>query len=229
VSKQAGRMIFVKLLSTVCIASCLVSQGLRNVVTVRADVSGSSSIMISKGYQRNPFQRSPLLQTNTIVKTKKNKHDGRQTSLPKSAQIMSTRKSTSFGIRGGSDVNSEDEYKKALWRTLITVSSAGIFGVFLTLTRGLSTGYEFIAAYLVEQSLSVDNIFVFIMLFDYFRVPLELQNRVLSWGIIGAVVLRGLMISVGVAAIQKFKSVILFFCWDPYCIIRQPFNGKRSW
>ena len=131
VSKQAGRMNFIKLLSTLCIVSCLVPQGLRNVVIVRADVSGSSSSIITrKGYQRNPFQRSPLLQTNTIVnKTtkKKNKHDGRQTSLPKSSQIMSTRKSTSFGIRGGSDENSEDEYKKALFRTLITVSSAGTY------------------------------------------------------------------------------------------------------
>jgi len=193
-------MIFVKLLSTLCIAGCLVQQGLRNVVTVRADVSGASS---KKAYQRNPFQRSPL-QTNNIL----TKHG--QT-FPKQSQIKSTRKPNSFGIRGGSDVDSEDEYKKALMRTVITVSSAGLFGVFLTATRGLSTGYEFIAAYLVEQSLSIDNIFVFIMLFDYFRVPLELQNRVLSWGIIGAVVLRGLMIGVGVAAIQKFKSVILFF------------------
>lgn len=63
----------------------------------------------------------------------------------------------------------------------------------------------------MEQSLSIDNIFVFIMLFDFFQVPLQLQSRVLSWGIIGAVVLRGLMIGVGVAAIQRFKSVILFF------------------
>jgi TerC family integral membrane protein len=78
-------------------------------------------------------------------------------------------------------------------------------------TRGLSTGYEFFAGYLVEQSLSIDNLFVFIMLFDYFRVPLELQNRVLSWGIAGAIVLRGIMISVGVAAIQKLSGVILLF------------------
>jgi len=78
-------------------------------------------------------------------------------------------------------------------------------------TCGLSTGYEFFAGYLVEQSLSIDNLFVFIMLFDYFRVPLELQSRVLSWGIAGAIGLRGLMIGVGVASIQQFKAVILVF------------------
>jgi TerC family integral membrane protein len=64
---------------------------------------------------------------------------------------------------------------------------------------------------LVEQSLSIDNLFVFILLFDYFRVPLELQNRVLSWGIAGVIALRGLMIGVGVAAIHKYKGEILLF------------------
>ncbi len=80
-------------------------------------------------------------------------------------------------------------------------------------TRGVTSGYEFFAGYLIEQSLSIDNLFVFIMLFEYFRVPTELQNRVLSWGITGAIVLRGLMIGVGVAALQKFKSVILVFAF----------------
>ena len=77
--------------------------------------------------------------------------------------------------------------------------------------KDASAGYEFFAGYLIEQSLSIDNLFVFIMLFEYFKIPLELQNRVLSWGITGAIVLRGLMIGVGVAALQKFHSVILVF------------------
>lgn len=88
-----------------------------------------------------------------------------------------------------------------------------IFGVTLVATRGVTAGYEFFAGYLIEQSLSIDNLFVFIMLFEYFKVPTELQNRVLSWGISGAIVLRGLMIGVGVAALQKFKSVILVFAF----------------
>jgi TerC family integral membrane protein len=78
-------------------------------------------------------------------------------------------------------------------------------------TRGLATGYEFFAGYFVEQTLSIDNLFVFIMLFDYFHVPRELQSRVLSWGVAGAAVLRGLMIAVGVRAIQQFQAVILVF------------------
>jgi TerC family integral membrane protein len=77
--------------------------------------------------------------------------------------------------------------------------------------KGPNTAYEFFASYLVEQSLSIDNLFVFIMLFEYFNIPSHLQKRVLSWGITGAIVLRGIMIGVGVAAIQRFKSVILLF------------------
>jgi predicted tellurium resistance membrane protein TerC len=58
---------------------------------------------------------------------------------------------------------------------------------------------------------SVDNLFVFIMLFDYFKVPLQYQARVLTWGIIGAVAMRGVMIGLGVAAVQRFRGIILAF------------------
>ncbi|CAM9205314.1 unnamed protein product [Chrysoparadoxa australica] len=77
--------------------------------------------------------------------------------------------------------------------------------------KGKQSGMEFFAGYLVEQSLSVDNLFVFIMLFEYFKVPSHLQGRVLTWGIIGAVSMRAVMIVVGVAAIQRFRWVILLF------------------
>ena len=107
--------------------------------------------------------------------------------------------------------DADEEYKRAMFKTMLTVASAGLFGIGIIATKGLSSGLEFFSGYLIEQSLSVDNLFVFIMLFDYFKIPMELQNRVLSWGIGGAVVLRGLMIGVGVAALQKFRSVILVF------------------
>jgi TerC family integral membrane protein len=107
--------------------------------------------------------------------------------------------------------NEEKEYKKALLKTALTVTAATVFGIGISVVRGTSSGYEFFAGYLIEQSLSIDNIFVFIMLFDYFQIPLELQNRVLTWGITGAIVLRGIMISLGVAVLQRFQSVILVF------------------
>ncbi len=107
--------------------------------------------------------------------------------------------------------DSDEEYKRAMFKTMLTVACAGIFGMGVIHTKGLTSGLEFFSGYLIEQSLSIDNLFVFIMLFDYFKIPMELQNRVLSWGIGGAVLLRGLMIGVGVAALQKFRSVTLVF------------------
>ena len=77
--------------------------------------------------------------------------------------------------------------------------------------KGEPAAVEFATGYLVEQSLSIDNLFVFIMLFEYFKVPLQYQNRVLTWGIIGAIIMRGIMIVVGVAAIERFKAISLIF------------------
>jgi TerC family integral membrane protein len=126
-------------------------------------------------------------------------------SLKSEAHMSKTQKQSS------KEITPEEEYKIALTKTILTVSAAVIFGIGLMAVKGPSSGYEFFAGYLIEQSLSIDNLFVFIMLFEYFRVPMELQDRVLSWGIGGAIALRGIMIGVGVAALQKFKSIILVF------------------
>ena len=74
---------------------------------------------------------------------------------------------------------------------------------------GIQAASQFFLGYVLEKSLSVDNIFVIAMVFAYFRVPLELQHRVLFWGILGAVVLRGVMIALGVTLINEFD-------WIPY-------------
>ena len=63
---------------------------------------------------------------------------------------------------------------------------------------------EFLTGYLVEYSLSIDNIFVFVLLFSYFAVPAQYQHRVLFWGILSALVLRGVMIGVGVEFVETF-------------------------
>lgn len=76
---------------------------------------------------------------------------------------------------------------------------------------GMQAASQFLVGYVLELSLSVDNIFVIAMVFSYFRVPLEFQHRVLFWGIIGAVVLRGLMIGLGVALINTFDWVVYVF------------------
>jgi len=76
---------------------------------------------------------------------------------------------------------------------------------------GQQAASQFLLGYVLEKSLSVDNIFVIAMIFSYFRVPLELQHRVLFWGILGAVILRGFMIAVGVSLINRFDWIVYVF------------------
>jgi predicted tellurium resistance membrane protein TerC len=102
-------------------------------------------------------------------------------------------------------------YQQAIQRTIAWVAASTAFGAVLWATVGSVTAEEFFAGYLVEQSLSVDNLFVFLLLFDYFKVPLPYQDRVLNWGIYGAIVMRGLMIGVGAAALQRFHGILLVF------------------
>jgi tellurite resistance protein TerC len=91
----------------------------------------------------------------------------------------------------------------ALWVTLALLFNLGIF-----LRLGSEPALEFLTGYLLEYSLSVDNIFVFLMIFTYFRVPYLHQHKVLFWGIIGALVMRTLFILTGITLIQKFHWVI---------------------
>jgi len=84
-------------------------------------------------------------------------------------------------------------------------------GVSTTHLSGTEAATQYLLAYVLEKSLSVDNIFVIAMVFAYFRVPLELQHRVLFWGILGAVILRGLMIAMGVALINTFDWIVYLF------------------
>ena len=77
--------------------------------------------------------------------------------------------------------------------------------------RGGDTALDFLTGYLIEYSLSVDNIFVFVLLFGYFAVPAEYQHRVLFWGIISALIMRGAMIGLGVQLIERFHWVLYIF------------------
>ena len=109
------------------------------------------------------------------------------------------------------DDDQESRYKTAVQRTLIWVSAAIAFGTGLGVFVGGEVSEEFFAGYLLEQSLSVDNLLVFLLLFEYFKVPAQYQNRVLNYGIIGAVVMRAIMIGLGAAALQQFHAVLLGF------------------
>src|SRR5262245_14215871 len=83
--------------------------------------------------------------------------------------------------------------KEALWTSMFWIGIALAFNAFVFIERGQTAGLEFFTGYLIEKALSVDNIFVFVLVFAYFQVPAKYQHRVLFLGIIGALVLRGTM------------------------------------
>ncbi|HNC24978.1 MAG TPA: TerC family protein [Opitutaceae bacterium] len=101
--------------------------------------------------------------------------------------------------------------KEALVWCVVWFSLALGFNALLLHWRGGEAAQQFLAAYLVELCLSVDNVFVFILVFAYFKVAPQYQHRVLFWGIIGAVVMRGIFILVGVEVIQRFHWVLYLF------------------
>ena len=86
-----------------------------------------------------------------------------------------------------------------------------VFGAGVYAFMGREAGLEYFAGYLIEKALSVDNIFVFVLIFGFFRVPPRYQHRVLFWGILGALVMRGVMIAAGAYLIEQFHWVIYVF------------------
>jgi tellurite resistance protein TerC len=101
--------------------------------------------------------------------------------------------------------------REALRWTALWFTAAVLFGIGIHLRMGGQKALEFYTGYLVELSLSADNVFVFLMLFTYFRVPPQNQNRVLFWGIVGALLLRGVFIVAGVALINRLHAIIYVF------------------
>jgi len=105
----------------------------------------------------------------------------------------------------------EVSLKEALTWTFIWVSLALVFNAILFYWKGRQQALEFLTGYLIEKALSVDNIFVFIMIFTYFQIPSKYQHKVLFWGIIGALIMRVIFIFAGVALIEKFHFTIYIF------------------
>ncbi len=101
--------------------------------------------------------------------------------------------------------------REALAWTAVWVTLAMVFAGGVAYFMGSDKALEFVAGYLIEESLSVDNLFVFLLVFAFFKVPPAVQHRVLFWGIFGAIVMRGLMIWLGVALINRFEPIILVF------------------
>ena len=102
-------------------------------------------------------------------------------------------------------------FKEAAGWSMFWVGLALAFNLFMWLRFGPQAGAEFMAGYLIEKALSVDNVFVFLVLFSAFSVPAAFQHRLLFWGVIGAIVLRAIFVFAGVAALEAFHWLIWVF------------------
>jgi tellurite resistance protein TerC len=101
--------------------------------------------------------------------------------------------------------------KEAITWSAVWIFLALAFDVFVYFEFGKTRALEFITGYVIEYSLSVDNIFIFILIFTYFAVPSKYQHKILFWGILGALIMRGIFIFAGVALINKFHWIVVVF------------------
>ena len=105
----------------------------------------------------------------------------------------------------------EPTFRESLTWVIIWVTLACAFGLGLLLIEGGRAAGEYFAGYLIEYSLSVDNMFVFVLIFSYFQVPFRYQHQVLFFGILGAIIFRGLFIAAGTALINNFEWIVYIF------------------
>jgi len=103
------------------------------------------------------------------------------------------------------------KFQEALAWTGLWVALSFLFAGALVPLRGKQEAIEFVTGYIIELSLSMDNVFVIALIFSYFGVPTRYQHRVLFWGILGALIMRGVMIAVGAALIQRFQGMLYAF------------------
>ncbi len=101
--------------------------------------------------------------------------------------------------------------KEALTWSGVWITIALLFNLFIYFEFGRTKALEFLTGYVIEYSLSVDNIFVFILIFTFFAIPDKYQHKILFWGIIGALVMRGIFIFTGVALINRFHWIVIIF------------------
>jgi tellurite resistance protein TerC len=102
-------------------------------------------------------------------------------------------------------------FKEAIGWSFFWILLAMLFNAWIFHLKGSEVGLQFLTGYLIEKSLSVDNLFVFLLIFSYFKVPSKYQHEVLFWGIVGALVFRALFIALGITLLEKFHWLIYVF------------------
>jgi TerC family integral membrane protein len=105
----------------------------------------------------------------------------------------------------------EISFRQATILSIFWIILALLFGVAVFIVAGPARGGEYLAGYVIEKSLSVDNVFVFALIFSYFAVPARYQYRVLFWGVVGALVLRGVFVLVGAELLERYDWMIYIF------------------
>jgi len=115
-------------------------------------------------------------------------------------------------------------FREAATWSAVWVAAALVFAGLVWASLGTGAAVEFTTAWLLEKSLSVDNLFVFALIFGYFAVPREYQHRALFYGVIGALVFRAIFIAAGVAIVSKFTAVLFVFAaillWSAYKLMK---------
>ncbi len=101
--------------------------------------------------------------------------------------------------------------KEATLWSIVWISLALLFNLFIYFEFGPQAATEFLTGYLIEKSLSVDNLFVFVLIFSYFKVPARYQHRILFWGIIGALIMRASLILIGAFLLERFAWIMYIF------------------
>jgi tellurite resistance protein TerC len=123
----------------------------------------------------------------------------------------------------------EIKTREALLWTAGWIILALLFNLLIYFSQGKEIALQFLTGYLIEKSLSVDNLFVFLLIFSYFKVPSKYQHKVLFWGIVGAMVMRAIFIFAGVALITRFEWVLyVFAAFLVFTAIRILFQQERK-
>ena len=116
-------------------------------------------------------------------------------------------------------------FRESLFTCSLWIGLALLFGIYIYWRGGLNDALDYLAGYLIEYNLSIDNLFIFLLVFSYFHVPKQYTHKVLFWGILGAIVMRAIFIALGIVIVEKFSWMLyifgLFLLYTGYKLLRE--------